>query len=95
MNKRASLATVLGGVVLALGGCDTSHSDSPDPCGLDQDKCKDIINPRVMKNPEGFRNVIYGCDAIGDMIYVTSRGQASATSDLVVIPNDPRCKGIH
>ncbi len=50
-----------------------------------------------MKNPDGFRNVVYGCDAIGDMIYVTSRGQSSdaVTSDLVVIPNDPRCKGIH
>ncbi len=78
LKTRIIALAMAGGLALAaLGGCTWStHTDAPDPTGP---HTADATNLRVLKMPDGFRNVAYGCDAYGNMVYVTS---ASASDTL-------------
>lgn len=76
---------------LALAGCSgPEQDDGPDPLP------ENIIDPatvRVIRMPEGFRNVAMTCDG-STGIYVTSRGCESCTtvgSGIAVVLGDPRC----
>lgn len=73
-SKRV-IACVVGVVigVVALSACDLGDTkeSSPDPtsANIKMTQVKGIIGM-----PDGYRNVAMGCDAYGDMIFVTSRG---------------------
>ena len=90
----AGLLSVAG---LSLTACDLgTKTSSPDPTS---DHIKVDTVKGVVGMPEGFRNVALGCDAYGDMIFVTSRGSDIAGgpnggglgSGVFVIPNHKAC----
>lgn len=79
MTKRRIGLTIGLGIagLMSMGAwsCGT-HTDAPDPTGPNT---ANATNLHVLKMPDGFRNVAYGCDAYGNMVYVTS---ASASDTL-------------
>jgi hypothetical protein len=83
------------GVVLTACAQGTKIS-SPDPTSQD---IKVNTVKGVVGMPQGFRNVALGCDAYGDMIFVTSRGSDIAGgpnggglgSGVFVVPNHKAC----
>jgi len=66
------------GITLTACGMGTKIS-SPDPTS---DTIQKTPVKGVVGMPEGFRNVAFGCNQYGDMIFVTSRG-----SDIAGGPN--------
>ena len=80
-------------LALALGGCDwNSHSDAPDPCNTG-DNCHAGTHQRVIKMPDGFRNVAVSCLGTNG-VYVTSAGAGDTLpSSTFVLKDDPNCAG--
>ena len=98
MQKRM-IGIISGVAVLALTltACDMgTKTSSPDPTSKDikVDTVKGIVGM-----PEGYRNVALGCDAYGDMVFVTSRGSdisggpngGGLGSGMFVVPNHKAC----
>jgi hypothetical protein len=92
--KRAALAaiTVAG---LALAGCSNTNQQSlPDPVTNHY-----LTRQIVFTEPDGFRNVAFGCNGTAG-VYVTSRGAyktsgqdvAALPSSIAVLADDPNCK---
>lgn len=102
MNKRAfGIAGAVVALTMSLTACDDpfgsdTKASSPDPTSKD---LKMTQVKGVIGMPEGFRNVALGCDAYGDMVFVTSRGSDFAGgpnggglgSGLFVVPNHKAC----
>lgn len=89
------LAIVAAGGLLAAGllaGC--GNESQEDGADVPSSAIKDGTRMGVMRMPDGFRNVAYGC-VNGDLVYVTSRGNpasdTSIPSSVVVLPDDPYC----
>lgn len=95
VSKRTAWAAAVGAaLVLAVGGCDgwgDTKSDAPEPTGPN---VVDGTNTKVIRMPDGFRNVVFSCFGT-DGVFVTSRGDNvnPLTSSVDVVPNDPHCVG--
>jgi hypothetical protein len=103
INRTVKLATLGLAAALALGGCNLggdAKADAPDvDCNAKPSPCLNLNHATVLRQPEGFRNISFGCwDTTG--IYVTSRGiyevggqnSVPLPSAVSVVPNDPHCK---
>jgi hypothetical protein len=100
--QKKRMVGIVGAVAvltLSLTACDPfsdTKTSSPDPTSKD---IKMTTVKGVVGMPEGFRNVALGCDAFGDMIFVTSRGSdisggpngGGLGSGLFVVPNHKAC----
>jgi hypothetical protein len=92
MNRGLVVVGVTG--ILALTGCSNTNQQSlPDPVTNHY-----LTRQLVFTEPDGFRNVSFGCNGkVG--VYVTSRGAyrnsgtdvASLASGVAVVVNDPNC----
>lgn len=92
MKYKKILTAAVGFMLIGiLAACGTpTHQDAPDPSGP---SIKDAQNLRTLNMPDGFRNVAYGCDQFGNLVYVTSAGNDDTRpSGIFVLPNDPHCK---
>ena len=109
MNKKLLIIPVALGL-LALttaGSCDSTKSDATFSCkqavsdaadGAPIQNCSDPTHLHVFRMPNGFRNVVFGCNGHVGM-YVTSRGWSqdgygdvpSLPSGITAVPNDPNC----
>jgi uncharacterized secreted protein with C-terminal beta-propeller domain len=93
--KTVKLALAGTLLVAGLAGCSNSNQQSlPDPVTNHY-----LTRQVVFTEPDGFRNVSFGCNGtVG--VYVTSRGAyknsgadvASLPSAVAVVADDPNCK---
>jgi hypothetical protein len=87
---------ILGVGLLLLTGCDEAHQNSED---VQSSNIKDLPNSVVYRLPDGFRNVVRGCDG-HDAVYVTSRGGGTGNeattipSSIFVVQNSEFCGGV-
>lgn len=88
--KKILAIVFIAAASVALAGCGTTHNDAPDPAPAN---ITVGTNQKVIKEPEGFRNVAFACNGTTG-IYVTSRGVTSdvITSGISTVANDPACK---
>jgi len=83
-------------VSCGLGG--EAKSDAPDVDCSQPGNCTPLRNTKILKEPEGFRNISFGCFGTNG-VYVTSRGIYEAggqnavplPSSVTVVPGDPQC----
>ncbi len=96
-KKTFAIVGSLAVLGLTLTACDMgTKTSSPDPTSntIQKTPVKGVIGM-----PDGFRNVAMGCDAYGDMVFVTSRGSDIAGgpnggglgSGVFVVPNHKAC----
>lgn len=96
--KKIVIALVM---VLALGGCDwgsDAKTSAPDVDCTKPGACTGLTNAKILRQPDGFRNVSFGCFGPNG-VYVTSRGPWSSgdsnyttlPSSVFVVANDPQC----
>jgi hypothetical protein len=84
---------------LVLVGCGNSNQQSATEVKCEvPGNCIDLRNAKILQEPDGFRNIAFGCwDSTG--VYVTSRGayqngNKDATplpSDVSIVLSDPHC----
>jgi len=97
MKKAFAIGGVVIASVFALSACDMgTKTSSPDPTSntIQKTPVKGVVGM-----PDGFRNVAFGCNQYGDMIFVTSRGSDIAGgpnggglgSGVFVVPNHKAC----
>lgn len=92
MNRKLAVVAAIGALMLA--GCSNSNQQSlPDPVTNHY-----LTRQIVFTEPDGFRNVAFGCNGkVG--VYVTSRGAyknsgadvASLPSTVAVVADDSNC----
>lgn len=94
MNWNTARAMLAGGAivgsVLLLTGCPATKQDAPEP---ESGSIRNGTHTRVIKMPNGFRNIAATCEGTTG-VYVTSRGVAESDpqpSSVAVLPNDPAC----
>lgn len=93
MNRIQKLSVAAGFALLAAGCGNVNQKSLPEPVTNHY-----LTRQIVFTEPDGFRNVSFGCNGIVG-IYVTSRGAyktsgtdiASLPSSIAVIANDPNC----
>lgn len=88
--RTLTLAGALAAVLLAAGCSETHESSAPVP----HNAIADTTKTGVLRMPDGFRNVAYGCHG-PNLVYVTSRSDdgSAISSSVAVSPNDPYCTG--
>lgn len=97
MKKTLATAGVAVVAAFSLSACDMgTKTSSPDPTSntIQKTPVKGVVGM-----PDGFRNVAFGCNEYGDMIFVTSRGSDIAGgpnggglgSGVFVVPNHKAC----
>ena len=95
MNRNIKLVTLSVGAIIALTACDAAHQNGADISPSNMDELKNAV---VIKLPDGFRNVVRGCDG-KNAVYVTSRGGGTGNesttipSSIYVVPNSSLCGG--
>jgi len=84
--------------VMAACGNSNQQSAATVKCEV-PDNCINLRNAKIIQEPDGFRNVSFGCwDTSG--VYVTSRGvyqvggenAPALPSTVVIVVDDPHCK---
>lgn len=101
MQKKrvAGIVGIVAMLTLSLSACDLfseTKTSSPDPTSntIQKTPVKGVVGM-----PDGFRNVAFGCNQYGDMIFVTSRGSdlsggpngGGLGSGVFVVPNHKAC----
>lgn len=85
-------------LITLLAGCSPdTKKDAPEPTS---GQIVDGTNTRVIRMPDGFRNVVFSCFGTNG-VYVTSRGSVQngasqygtpLASSVFVLPNDVHCR---
>lgn len=95
---RIKVAAIGIALTIGLAGCGSNSNQQslPDPVTNNY-----LTHQIVFTEPDGFRNVSFGCNGV-DGIYVTSRGAyknsgsevASLPSSVAVVMEDPNCGAV-
>jgi hypothetical protein len=88
INVKSILSATALTLALASGCGGESHSDAP---SVPSDQIHELTRVGVIKAPDGFRNVFYGCKGSDEIFITSAGGDDTLPSTVMVVPNSDYC----